>query len=601
MVSKVKKARGGLPPVRVQTTPAPVPPSPAGGGEDPLDRMTHATIAEMAGGFSPMALGLAAFDWAAHLAVSPGKQTELWKSGLEKQAALFGSLGASLRGGVDPASISPARSDDRRFRAEEWGKPPFSFYADACLAAERWWDEATSNIHGASPHHLALLNFAGRQALDMVAPSNFLFTNPVALNQTVREGGANLARGAANFAADLRRILRGERSAAEKAFEPGATVALTKGAVVKRTHLAEIIQYEPTTPKTRPEPVVIVPAWIMKYYILDLSPENSLIRHLVEQGYTVFCVSWRNPTAADRDIGFDDYRREGVMAALSAALAITGAAKAHLVGYCIGGTLTATAAAGMARENDDRLKSLTLLAAQTDFHEAGELRLFIDDSQLALLEDEMWAHGALQSRQMAGTFNLLRSNDLIWSRVIHHYLMGEPEKVDDLSAWSSDATRMPYRMHSEYLRNFYLNNELAEGHFIVDGRPVALPDIRVPMFVVGTERDNVAPWRSVFRIHNLGDTDITFALASGGHNRGVVAPPGSSLARYRIATTAADAPRPDPDGWADSATPHEGSWWPAWFDWLGHHSGAPGAPPPLGRPEAGLPALGPAPGRYVFG
>ena len=549
-----------------------------------------------------MALALAAFDWAAHLAVSPGRQSELWMSAAAKQAALVRSFGAALHNDARGAAApSQSRAADRRFAAKEWAEPPFSLYADTLLAAERWWDEATSRIHGANPHHLALMNFVGRQALDTIAPSNFLATNPVALDQTFKEGGMNLARGAVNFVDDVRRRVRGERSPAEKAYQPGKRVAVTAGVVVKRTRLAEIIQYAPTTGAVHPEPVVIVPAWIMKYYILDLSPENSLIRHLVDQGFTVFCISWKNPTPEDRDVGFDDYRREGVMAALSAALAITAAAKAHLVGYCIGGTLSAIVAAAMARDNDDRLKSLTLFAAQTDFAEAGELRLFIDDSQLALLEDEMWARGALQSRQMAGTFDLLRSNDLIWSKVIHHYLMGEPEAVDDLTAWSSDATRMPYRMHSEYLRDLYLNNDLSQGRFLVDGRPVALQDIRIPVFIVGTERDHVAPWRSVFKIHNLADdADLTFALVNGGHNRGVVAPPGPGR-RYRIATTSAAAPRPDPDAWAASATPRDGSWWGAWFGWLANHSAPTGALPPLGAPEAGLKPLGPAPGEYVKG
>ena len=288
-----------------------------------------------------------------------------------------------------------------------------------------------------------------------------------------------------------------------------------------------------------------------------------------------------------------------MITAIRAALAIAGAAKAHLVGYCIGGTLAAIVAASMASENDDRLQSLTLIAAQTDFEEAGELRLFIDDSQLALLEDVMWEQGTLEASHMAGTFDLMRSNDLIWSRVIHHYLMGEPERMDDLAAWSSDATRMPYKMHSEYLRTLYLNNDLAEGRFKLNGRLVALQDIRAPMFVVGTERDHIAPWRSVFKIHHLTDTDITFALVSAGHNRGIVAPPGQGDRHFRIATTAQHDARPDPDAWALSAEYRRESWWPAWFDWLGAHSSRVVSPPPLGLPSAGFNPLAPAPGEYV--
>ena len=605
MDKPVNRVRAKSPAANVAVPAVLAPPRPSSliavANEDPIDRFTHAKIAQLSGGFSPMGVAEAAFDWAVHLAASPGRQTALALSALSKQAALLQTSASLSREGSGGDAPKRAGADDRRFAAEEWRQWPFSLYAEGFLAAQRWWDEATSQIHGATRHHLALLNFIARQALDTVAPSNFLFTNPVTLKQTLTEGGANLVRGALHYSADLRRLLRNERSEPDKAFKPGETVALTKGAVVKRTDLAEIIQYSPTTESVRPEPVVIVPAWIMKYYILDLQPENSLIKHLVDSGFTVFCISWRNPTSRDRDVGFDEYRREGLMPAISAALAITGADRAHLVGYCIGGTLAAIGAAGMARDNDDRLKSLTLFAAQTDFTEPGELGLFIDDSQLALLEDVMFEQGVLESSQMAGTFHLMRSNDLVWSRVINHYLMGEPDKADALTAWSSDATRMPYKMHSEYLRTLFLNNDLAEGRFKLNGRRIALQDIRTPVFVVGAERDTVSPWRSVFKIHYLTSAEITFALANGGHNRGVVAPPGESGRYFRIATTAARDRRPDPHAWAGAAQRHEHSWWLAWFEWLAAHSSSLAAPPPLGSESAGFAPLDPAPGDYVRG
>ena len=605
MDKPVNRIRDKSPATKVAVPSVLAPPRPSSlssvANEDPIDRFTHAKIAQLSGGFSPMGVAEAAFDWAVHLAASPGRQTALALSALSKQAALLQTSASLSREGSGGDAPKRAGADDRRFAAEEWRQWPFSLYAEGFLAAQRWWDEATSQIHGATRHHLALLNFIARQALDTVAPSNFLFTNPVTLKQTLTEGGANLVRGALHYSADLRRQLRNERSEPDKAFKPGETVALTKGAVVKRTDLAEIIQYSPTTESVRPEPVVIVPAWIMKYYILDLQPENSLIKHLVDSGFTVFCISWRNPTSRDRDVGFDEYRREGLMPAISAALAITGADRAHLVGYCIGGTLAAIGAAGMARDNDDRLKSLTLFAAQTDFTEPGELGLFIDDSQLALLEDVMFEQGVLESSQMAGTFHLMRSNDLVWSRVINHYLMGEPDKADALTAWSSDATHMPYKMHSEYLRTLFLNNDLAEGRFKLNGRRIALQDIRTPVFVVGAERDTVSPWRSVFKIHYLTSAEITFALANGGHNRGVVAPPGESGRYFRIATTAARDRRPDPHAWAGAAQRREHSWWLAWFEWLAAHSSSLAAPPPLGSESAGFAPLDPAPGDYVRG
>ncbi len=602
----VNRARAQSPAANVALPAVLAPPSlrssgPSVENEDPLDRFAHAKIAQLFGGFSPMGVAEAAFDWALHLAASPGRQAALGLSALSKQAALLQMSASFSSEGSGGSAPKRAAANDRRFAAEEWGYWPFSLYAEGFLATQRWWDEATSQIHGATRHHLALLNFITRQALDTVAPSNFLLMNPVALKRTLSEGGANLNRGALHVSADLRRLLHNERSEAAKAFEPGKTVALTKGVVVKRTDLAEIIQYSPTTESVRAEPVVIGPAWIMKYYILDLQPEKSLIKHLVDSGFTVFCISWRNPTSRDRDVGFDDYRREGLMPAISAALAITGADRVHLVGYCIGGTLAAIAAAGMARDNDDRLKSLTLFAAQTDFTEPGELGLFIDDSQLALLEDVMFEQGVLESSQMAGTFHLMRSNDLVWSRVIKHYLMGEPDKADDISAWSSDTTRMPYRMHSEYLRTLFLNNDLAEGRFKLNGRPIALQDIRLPVFVVGAERDHVSPWRSVFKIHYLTSAEITFALVNGGHNRGIVAPPGENGRYFRISTTAAKDRRPDPSAWANSARRHEDSWWPTWFDWLAAHSSRVKVPPLLGSESAGFAPLAPAPGDYVRG
>jgi polyhydroxyalkanoate synthase len=569
--------------------------------EDPLDRIIHASIAKSLGGFSPMSVGEAWMDWALHLGSSPARQFELVKSAWSEQARLVGLALTPPPHVAAPAPHERALPQDKRFRGEEWRQWPFDYFADALLAAERWWDLATTKVHGASPHDLALLNFLGRQALDVISPTNFVATNPVVLNKTIAEGGANLVRGSVSFWNDIQRALGRERSEAAKAFAPGTTVAVTKGAVVARTRLAEIIQYAPTTPQVRPEPLVIVPAWIMKYYILDLSPENSLVKHLVDQGFTVFIISWKNPDREDRDIGFDDYRRLGVLPAISAALAITGAKRAHLMGYCVGGTLAAVIAAAMARDFDDRLQTLTMLAAQTDFDEAGELKLFIDESQLATIEDIMWEHGFFEANRMARTFNLLRSNDLIWSRIVHHYLMGEPEKLNDIAAWSTDATRLPYRMHNEYLRKMYLTNDLAEGRFAVDGRTVAMQDVRAPIFVVGTEWDHVAPWRSVFKIHNLADTEVTFALTNGGHNQGIVSPPTRPDRHYRIATTGANEHHQDPEAWLSSARYNEGSWWPAWFDWLGARSGARTDPPSLGRPEAGLAPLESAPGYYVLG
>jgi len=548
-----------------------------------------------------MGLTEAWLDWALHLSVSPQRMSEIAQAGgAEAMRLATLSLGAAATHG-DCVPCERSLPQDKRFRDPRWRQWPFALYASSLLAWERWWDEATRDVHGATPHHLELLNFVGRQYLDTLSPSNFVPTNPEVLDAIRETGGRNLVEGAVLAAKDAQRNLSHRRPESAEKYEPGRNVAVTPGRVVHRTPLAEIIQYAPTTGAVRPEPVVIVPAWIMKYYILDLGPESSLVRHLVDQGFTVFMISWKNPGPEDRDTGFDDYRQSGVMAAIEAALAITGAKKAHAVGYCIGGTLLTVAAAAMARDGDDRLATLTLFAAQTDFEQAGELRTFIDESQLALLDDMMAEKGVLEGSQMAGSFHLLRSNDLVWSRVIRRYLLGRDEPMDEMTAWSTDATRMPARMHSEYLRALYLNNELAEGNFVAGGRSVDLGDIRVPAFAVGTEADYVAPWRSVFRLHHLVGSDVTFVLANRGHNQGIVSYPGAEGRYFRIGTSNAAGNHVDADRWMAEHQRQEGSWWPAWFEWLGARSGAMVASPPVGRPEAGFAATEAAPGRFVRG
>ncbi len=563
-----------------------------------LDRLVHAAMGRVTGSVSPAALALAWADWAIHLSAAPGKQVELVNKALRKTARMAEYAATCGNQPDAPRCIEPL-PQDHRFDHADWRLPPFNMIHQAFLLQQQWWHNATTGVRGVEQGHEKAVTFVARQLLDMVSPTNFLFTNPELLRQTVSESGANLVRGWRNWMEDMRRQTGGRGPAGVEDFKVGEDVAITPGRVVFRNRLIELIQYAPTTGEVKPEPVLIVPAWIMKYYILDLSPHNSMVRYLVSRGYTVFCISWKNPDAEDRDLSMEDYQRLGIMDALRAVGAIVPGAKAHAVGYCLGGTLLSIAAATLARDGEDRLASLTLLAAQTDFTEAGELTLFIDESQLSFLEDGMWSQGFLDTTQMAGAFQLLRSNDLIWSRMVREYLMGQREAMSDLMAWNADPTRMPYRMHSEYLRRLFQHNELAAGRYRVEGRPVAMSDIRVPVFAVGTETDHVAPWRSVYRVRLLLDTEMTFCLTNGGHNAGIVSQADHPHRRHRIATIGIDEPFTDAEGWFTANEPRPGSWWLSWVDWLDRHSGAPVPPPAMGNAKAGLPPLEPAPGRYV--
>jgi polyhydroxyalkanoate synthase len=566
----------------------------------PADRAFHAMLARLTGGISPVALSLAYIDWASHLASAPQRQMEISQTAVRNAKQLLETALHWFSSNQGPWSLIKPQPQDRRFAGPEWENPTFNLLAQAFLLNERWWHDATTGVRGAAPSNEAIVEFSVRQVLDMLAPSNFAATNPEVLQKVFRSGDGNFVFGWQNWYSDWMRMLAaGKRPAKDQDFVVGETVATSRGKVVFRNELIELIQYYPATGRVRPEPILIVPAWIMKYYILDLSPQNSLVKFLIGEGFTVFMISWRNPGAADRNIAFDDYRTLGVEAALASIGDIVPGRHVHALGYCLGGTLLSIAAATMARDGDTRLKSITLLAAQTDFTEAGELTLFINESQVAFLEDMMWERGVLDTTQMAGAFQLLRSNDLIWSRITRDYLMGERAPASDLMAWNADATRLPYRMHSEYLRKLFLNNDLAEGHYLVEGRLIALSDIHAPMFVVGTVRDHAAPWKSTYKIHYQVDADVTFLLTSGGHNAGIVAPPSQPGHSYQVKTTTADAVYIGPDEWVKAAPRIEGSWWPEWARWLTAQSGEPCEPPRMGMEHADGQNLPDAPGDYV--
>ena len=490
----------------------------------------------------------------------------------------------------------PGEEADPRFQAESWQHFPWHAWAENFCLAENWWRRATTEVPGLPEHVERTISFIARQMLDALSPSNFIATNPELFHETIRTGGKNILHGAQSAITDAQRAISGKQAPGLENFIVGKNLAITPGRVVFRNHLIELIQYAPQTESVYKQPILMLPAWIMKYYILDLSPNNSMVNWLVQQGHTVFIASWRNPDAADRNLGMDDYYRLGAMAAIDFISDQLPKAKIHLMGYCLGGTLATITAAAMANKGDHRLQSLTLLASQADFTEAGELMLFITESEIAYLKNMMWDKGYLDGKQMAGTFQMLHSNELIWSRMIHDYMMDKRRGAIDLLAWNADATRMPYKMHSEYLEKLFLHNDFVQGRFTVEGNQIAPDDIKLPIFAVSTEEDHVAPWRSVHKIHLITPCeDITFVLTSGGHNAGIVSEPGHPGRSYHIHTTTHGQPYRSPEGWLDSAQTREGSWWLAWHDWLSQRSDKKRIHPPV--LSEGLCA---APGTYVL-
>ncbi len=563
------------------------------GQYDIFNRLTNAALAKLTLGVSPVGLLLAFADWSLHLSLAPGKQAELLLKAVRKMTRFWLYVLRHAAHGGCATCIEPL-AQDKRFSDDAWRQPPFAWMYQGFLLTQQWWHNATTGITGVSHQNESIVSFAARQWLDVFAPSNYLLTNPVLQQKTYMESGQNLLRGAMNFLEDWERAVANRKPVGSEDFRVGVNIACTPGRVVHSNHLVEVIEYASQTDTVQREPILIVPAWIMKYYVLDLSPHNSLVNYLVQQGHRVFMLSWKNPDANDRELNLNDYLSLGIMAGLETVRKRCGESPIHAVGYCLGGTLLAIATAALARDRQDWLRSVTLLAAQVDFTEPGELSLFISESELAFLDDIMWQQGYLDTSQMAGTFQLLRSNDLIWSRRLKQYLMGDREPMTDLSAWNADTTRMPYRMHSEYLRRMFFQNDLANARYCVGDEVVALSDIRLPMFVVGTEADHIAPWRSVYKIHQLVDTDVTFVLTNGGHNAGIVSEPGHQGRYYRIHHKAADDPHLSPDQWVNRATLKNGSWWLAWHDWLTKLSSGVVTAQPL---DSKLPS---APGNYVL-
>jgi polyhydroxyalkanoate synthase len=563
-----------------------------------LERALRAQMATVTGGLAPDVYVNAWWDWLLNLAKEPPQQLQLAENAMAKTAETlaFAAQAAATREPLSPAA------GDARFEGTAWSEWPFNVYAHAHRNYADWWQNALSTVPGVAPDNKRTLGFVARNALEALSPANYLATNPELLDATRSEAGENLVRGFGYWLEDVQRALGGKTRGGTEKFVVGQDIAATPGKVVLRNDLIELIQYSPATETVFAEPVLIIPAWIMKYYILDLSAKNSLVSFLLSRGHTVFMVSWKNPTESDRNLGMDDYLRLGIRAAFDAVSRIVPDQKIHSVGYCIGGTLLSIAAALFAAEGDQRAASMTLLAAQQDFSEPGELSLFISPSQLDMLEAVMHRTGVLKSEQMGGAFSLLRARDLLWTPAVNAYVRGKRESPNDLMAWNADGTRMPCRMHSEYLRQLYLNNTLARGEFQADGRLADLAGIQLPMFVVGTETDHVAPWKSVYKARGLTrSADYTFLLTSGGHNAGIISGAVHARRRHRVRTWLNASETLSPEAWFDGTPPRSGSWWPTWAEWLAQHS-APVrvSPPPMGSAAAGYVPLADAPGEYVL-
>jgi polyhydroxyalkanoate synthase len=544
---------------------------------------------------SPLGIGTAFLEMTARMMADPSRlvqaQLSLWHDYLTLwQRTTQRFLGADAEPLIEPSA------GDRRFRDAAWtDNALFDYIKQSYLLTARWLQGAVRDVEGIDERTARKVDFYTRQFVDAIAPSNFVMTNPEVLRATIESRGENLLNGLKNLLDDLE---RGNGRLAIKmtdmaAFRIGENIAVTPGKVVYQNDLMQLIQYEPTTDKVKRRPLLIIPPWINKFYILDLRPGNSFIRWAVSQGHTVFVISWVNPDERLAAKTFTDYMLEGPLAALDAIEQATGERDANVIGYCLGGTLLASTLAYMAVRRDSRIKSATYLVTMVDFSEAGELSVFIDEEQLAALEERMNAKGYLEGRDMATTFNMLRANDLIWSFVVNNYLLGKSPFPFDLLYWNADSTRMPAAMHSFYLRNMYQENLLVKaGGISLDGVPIDLRKVRTPSFLLSTREDHIAPWRSTYAATQLYAGPVKFVLSASGHIAGIVNPPGGKYGHWEN-----EKNPPTADEWFATATSHSDSWWPAWERWIAQYAGgeAPARRPGDGR----LVPIEDAPGAYV--
>jgi polyhydroxyalkanoate synthase len=548
--------------------------------------------ADQPGEADPMHIGNAFLDMTTRLMTNPAKLMQAQIGFWQDYLTLWGNTARRLMGEPAPAVIAEDQKD-KRFKDEAWrDNEVFDFIRQSYLLSARYMQGLVHDAEGMDEKTAQKVDFYTRQFVDAMSPTNFALTNPEVLRRTAETGGENLLKGLSNLLTDLE---RGQgnlriRMTDESKFKVGENIAVTPGKIVYQNDLMQLIQYTPTTAKVLKRPLLILPPWINKYYILDLRPKNSFIRWAVDQGHTVFVVSWVNPNERLAEKGFEDYMLEGPYAALDAIEKATGEKSVNAIGYCLGGTLLSATLAHMAVKKDTRIKSATFFTTMVDFAEAGELGVFIDEEQLKALEAKMQKRGFLEGREMATTFNMLRANDLIWSFVVNNYLLGQDPFPFDLLYWNDDSTRMPARMHSFYLRRMYQQNDLIKpGGIELLGVKLDLRKIKLPTYILSTREDHIAPWASTYRATQTYAGDIRFVLAASGHIAGVVNPPDAGKYSHWV-NTALPA---DPEAWLAGSTELAGSWWPDWQRWV---TGQDPAQVPARPPKN---AIEDAPGSYV--
>jgi polyhydroxyalkanoate synthase len=544
----------------------------------------------------PLNIGGAFLEMTKKLLANPGQMMQAQLGYWQDYMTLWQNTTRRMMG-ENPAPVITSDPKDKRFADAAWNQNEiFDFIKQSYLLSSRYITDVVTHVDGLEPKTAQKIDFYSRQFVNALSPSNFVLTNPEVLRKTQETGGENLIRGLNNLLTDLEEgsgNLRIKMTDTD-AFKVGGNIAVSEGKVVFQNALIQLIQYSPSTETVLARPLVIFPPWINKFYILDLRPKNSFVRYLVSQGHTVFMVSWVNPDRSLADMNFDDYMVEGVFAALTAIEKATGMKEVNAIGYCLGGTLLAATLGYMKAKNDERIKTATFLVTLTDFTDAGELGVFIDEEQLSNLEEKMQRRGFLEGNEMATTFNLLRANDLIWSFVVNNYLLGKEPFPFDLLYWNSDATRMPPAMHSFYLRNMYQKNLLAQpGGIKMKGVPVDLSAVDVPTYFLSCREDHIAPWNSTYKGAKIFGGATRFVLATSGHIAGVVNPPEGGKYNHFVSTTMPETA----DEWLEQATEIAGSWWPDWHRWV---TGFDKTQVPARIPGKGkLKAIEAAPGSYV--